>query len=311
MQKFRGSLLAPSIALAALAAASSTQNGISAPGGYVTALAGNNNGAAPNAGGNFENSMYAGQYDIEDVVFSPTSASASASYSVGSLQAEGSGFASFGTLRLGGTSSGTNDLGHFGGATGGWADTFTIDLPGLTGQAGRMVYTLSVDGHMHTTGFAGAARTQLIEYKDKQLVPRDAIFNALNDPVGVSTDRQQKVYGLASDFSTEDRVVDDTVTFTVPFVYGTKFELGIFAAAYAGFRSTSGVGGISTSLNDFNNTITWGGVSQMLDASGNTISGYTLMSGSGANWINPVPEPATMVTLGLGALAALRRRKRA
>lgn len=59
---------------------------------------------------------------------------------------------------------------------------------------------------------------------------------------------------------------------------------------------------------DFGNTITMVGMSA-IDADGNPLSGWTVNSGSGTNY--PVPEPATMTILGIAAVVAAIKRKKA
>ncbi|RYG23430.1 PEP-CTERM sorting domain-containing protein [bacterium] len=278
-------------------------------GGYATALAGRGTGGGANAGDNLENQLLAGLHDADWGFFTSGSASASASYSDSIVTASATSFVGLGQMHLYADNSGPNSGFRYGGGSGGWIDTLTINSAGLTGTAGRLVYTLDVEGMLKSTGFSGASRIQILEYKDKQMVPRDSVFDSSNDPLEVSTDRQMVVYGVASDFSNEHRTIDKTVTFTVPFTYGTPFELGIFANAVAGARSSSGVGGISTAEIDFKNTILWNGISSVLDPSGQGVSDFSIVSASGTDWTQPVPEPGTMAALTLGVAALLRRRK--
>lgn len=85
---------------------------------------------------------------------------------------------------------------------------------------------------------------------------------------------------------------DIHVQFSDQFVLNTfEVEDGTYASGSANFGSTVTLSGI-----------------EVVDANGNTVGGWTVTADSGTNY--PVPEPATMLTLGLGALAAVRRRRR-
>ena len=58
-------------------------------------------------------------------------------------------------------------------------------------------------------------------------------------------------------------------------------------------RSSSGVAGNSSASLDFSHTLTWGGIPSVL-YNGAPDSSYSLTSGTGIDWANPVPEPATL-----------------
>ncbi len=67
-------------------------------------------------------------------------------------------------------------------------------------------------------------------------------------------------------------------------------------------------GGTYDGVSDFSSTATLAAI-MVVDANGNPVSGVTVTSGSGTTY--PTPEPASFAALGLGALGALRRRRRA
>ncbi len=64
-----------------------------------------------------------------------------------------------------------------------------------------------------------------------------------------------------------------------------------FAPTEAAYRAFAGV------------VMTWDGILEVQDRFGNVVSDYTISSGSGTSWSQPVPEPGFPGALVLGALA--------
>ncbi|OYU68365.1 MAG: hypothetical protein CFE45_43160 [Burkholderiales bacterium PBB5] len=108
----------------------------------------------------------------------------------------------------------------------------------------------------------------------------------------------------------EHVVVNETVLFSIPIVFGTSFELVVLGQSIAATRSQTG-GGHSAS--DFMQTLWWDGV-QGVKVGGQAVQGYTLTSGSGIDWTQAavVPEPSAwlLMAAGLGLLAVRRRAAR-
>ncbi len=75
--------------------------------------------------------------------------------------------------------------------------------------------------------------------------------------------------------------------------------------------NTFGESGFLSGEADFDSTATLSGV-QLYDENDNPVGGFTLTSASGTGYpIAPVPEPASIGALGLGAIGLLRRRRKA
>jgi hypothetical protein len=199
------------------------------------------------------------------------------------------GIATLGSFR-GSASSTSPDAAFFptGVANGGWSETFLIDHPSLTGQAGFMQFTLDVAGTLYAEGLTGSASFTVTAYKDQTQL----VTNPLFDPGGsdvLSTNAQYGNWGIATYGipPTDGKTVDDTVVFAVPFTFGTPFKLGVYANVRAGLRSSGGVGGSSSALADFEEGLTWGGISAVYVGRTPT-SGYTIISGSGLDWSGPI-----------------------
>jgi hypothetical protein len=179
-----------------------------------------------------------------------------------------------------------------------------------------MLVKIQVSGALDAAGFAGSAGFDVTGYKDHAQLNiyngAGAYFNKGNsDPI--STDRQAATWAVATyggDWNFASRTVNDAITLAVPITYGTPFTLGIYAYGSAGMRSSSGVPGNSTCDLDFSHTLTWGGIQSVILSNGTPVSGYSLTSGTGIDWANPMPEPATLSLMAAGGLGALLGRRR-
>ena len=105
--------------------------------------------------------------------------------------------------------------------------------------------------------------------------------------------------------------VSQLVTFEIPIVFGTPFQLGIFADAKAGDYSSGSYP--TTDDVDFSHTLTVAG-SGVLPPSGTGTpnSNFVLSSTSGFQYAQAVPEPRTLLPAALVLLLGilLNRRRR-
>jgi hypothetical protein len=207
------------------------------------------------------------------------------------------------------------------GANGGWKETFVANASGKMGQAGVVVVQQHVTGSLAAHGFAGSADFELTAYKNNSqltIYGLQGLYNYGTQSNPISTDRQLANWSVATYGANENDasvIINDTVKFAIPVVFGQSFSLGVYGYAGAGMRSKSGVQGISTAGVDFSNTVTWSGVAGVYDSNGSLVSNYSLTSDSGVDWTKPltapIPEPETyaMMLAGLGLLGFIARRK--
>jgi hypothetical protein len=224
---------------------------------------------------------------------------------------------------------------------GGWNDQITLSMLGQSGDA-VWVTPIQVSGQLNTTDPSeGFAQFWITAYKDHSLVAGSStvpikqaaydLFKTLNPgdlyggsgtPVPghygavISTWVDETVawaVGESSAVTLENLAVNQTVQFAIPFTWGVPFDLGIFALAVTGQRSSSAQ--FSTSDASFQNTVTWGGPGYVLNnGAGDPVTGFTITS-TGANYQQPfsqVPESPSLLllSLALGTMGMLRRLRR-
>lgn len=173
---------------------------------------------------------------------------------------------------------------------GGWKDTLTITNPAHNGQAGTLVFTVNTFVFLRATGFAGSAAVRTTAYKDNQQLMINSLFNAGDSDV-LNTDRQYGNYAIAT-FGTpneDSKVVNDDVTFAVPFTFGTPFSLGVYTWGFASMRSSSSVGGNSTGLVE-GARVRWGGIISILAGTTPVTGTSTVGSAAGKDW-GPATQP--------------------
>jgi PEP-CTERM motif len=93
--------------------------------------------------------------------------------------------------------------------------------------------------------------------------------------------------------------LDEVVRFSVPFVFGPGVELGIWASV---MTDTDYAGESSDSQADFTPGLRWLGVEGAWIRESQFTTDISINSGSGVDWMQPVPEPSTAVLAILGAL---------
>ena len=184
----------------------------------------------------------------------------------------------------------------------GWVDEITIDAPGLTGQQGTFSADLHLTGTLSAFGYQGVAAFRVSEFH------------------GPNFGNERSVFDLTRRDDANVYTVDQIVSTSVPFVFGTPFRYGVFAAAQTSVGSEGGLNHLpGDATADFDDTVRWLGLTAVRSGSapgGPTVAGYTVTTLSGADWVvGPtavVPEPGTTALLatGLAALGAAARARR-
>ena len=255
------------------------------------------------------------------------SAAGYTSSAVAGLAASGSGTALYGALHanafsgvanpgIGATSQSRGNGGAF------WSDQLTFSSATLTGSAFARA-TFSLSGGLSSIADAGASANSTIAARVQ--AGGSTVF---------STGGQLQLLGgfLTSDFSRGVSVngVVDTVAvssltgdfvFDIPFVFNAPFTMT--GSLDAATQAVSGLGGATANAHsNFGSSGLWRGISEVHLADGTVLSGYSLSSASGFNWMNAfasvpgpgdpgtVPAPATLWLFALGLLALIGAARR-
>lgn len=301
------------MSLAGQASATISQATIASPGGFMQVGATTVGESFTTALGDDLEFVYMGSGDVFDEAqfggIGSAARSISTSFSGGSANAIGS--VNLGQIKVASSSASTAFGFVKGEAHGGFKDSLTISNAALDGQAGFHVFTIGVTGTLTATGISGRAYAEIGAFKDgvRTLVNQyhdDGQSNNL-----FATGFQQGFWeaSTATTNGFDQFIVNDTITFAVPIVFGQEFELGLYARAAGDKRSSLNDSNGSTADALFQNTFTWTGTQSVLLADGTVVSDYDLVSASGLDYRGLVPAPGTLALAAVGGLVAARRRR--
>ncbi len=297
-----------------------------APGGFAQAGASDidsTNGGGIIPGADLQVMFGAAGADFDEQAFAGTgSATASATFNSGSIVNSASAFAQLKRVKLQAANTNGTLSGSFPGgrAHGGYRETLTVvpnNNPSLIGQPGFYVFDVHVTGTLMATGANGRATVSTAVYKDGAPDLGQNLFWDPGNSDPIATDRQRAFWGVSTFAPGEvaTKPVNDTITMSVPIVFGTPFDLAFYVYGTASTRSQASAAGGSTADMMFQNSFDYGGiVGVYAGANPDPIndllaeSAYTVDSASGVDWTVPIPEPTSLALLGLGALAIARRR---
>lgn len=193
-----------------------------------------------------------------------------------------------------------------------WTDTVTIADPELNGTIGYFTASLRV--------FGSASFDLTGAYASGDIYSEAYIYGFWDSWIGTSTDGGGSflVGGWFGDWYSDengdvwysgDELNQPLTEVTLEFIYGQPFLLRMNMEAYTDAQNPNLVEGTVASTLDFSHTAYWNGIGGFFDANGNPTN-PSFHSGSGIDWRYPVPEPATLFALGVGAAALLRRRRK-
>ena len=187
----------------------------------------------------------------------------------------------------------------------GWVDSLTIDNAELHGQTGYFVGQIYIDVDYSFSGsdaavtsnsFTAAVRDRVASTTNS-LIYASAGFDAYSDPFGSHSLDQFRL------------------EFTIPFTYGTPFNIAVTLESYISIRQGAYSDPGASIAHNAGGTVTWGGTVAVQDSSYQPLSpeNYAMSSESGTDYLAPIPEPSTIAMLGAAAALAggslLRRRR--
>jgi hypothetical protein len=206
-----------------------------------------------------------------------------------------SAFATFTTPAGSSDSNFVNTAGYF-------ADTLTIDAPGLTGTSGTLQFSFTIGGSLTSSGaLFNKARANYTFGTDvgDGVIPNSFTFSGnfveAYDPLFINPGQSGRFWEVPQ-------------TQTIGFTYGTPFDFYFVLEAAVEHGRDGSIPGTSTANVSL---LDWSGFKNMKDSGGQDVSNATIYApASNVDWTRPVPEPGSLGLLALGAaLVGLRRRR--
>jgi len=236
---------------------------------------------------------------IDRTLFGPTELPL-ASFSYDTIYANAYASASHGVLRLlamAQTSGGNVTTAT---ASAYWADQVVLSEPSRNGLPGLAQVSFSIDGGYTLGGVSPhSVGTLNVSYEW--------------DAYRVDASRISIYYRNFTDSSngfTEGEIfLNRLQTILVPFTWGEAFVIQLSVGVGVAASDPLGTG-VAAATGDLLHTVVWKGITVLDPATGLPVSGHTLSSLSGTNWLEPasIPEPASAVmVVAAGIVFGIRR----
>lgn len=169
-----------------------------------------------------------------------------------------------------------------------WYDTVTINDPARTGQNGSFTVSVRLDGSIALNKPAawnndpGAAVSVRWDAEVSTASGEEGVPNVFGFWSG------EQYLGEGSTGAYEGNPLNAVYTSDpVPFVFGEPFQLSLILRATTNIFNPNQVQGIASSLLDMSHSAYWQGMQVRTD-NGQVITGATVSSRSGTNWLEPV-----------------------
>lgn len=206
---------------------------------------------------------------------------------------------------------------EYGFSTSRYWDSFQFDDPNLTGTMGSFDATLYVEGLGHVNLSPEYETDVDVEFDAFWHAVINVMVDGITDPNGSPIQSAyyagdwSKAMGETSMNYTGDPLNTYQQTVTFYFIYGQPILMDTFLQVDIGIDNQyANANGTMDTVVDLGNSSYWGGITNLRDEHGNPVNGAGYWSSSGFDYrSSAVPEPATWLAMGIGAITLFLRRR--
>ena|GEM_PF-5212584 len=192
-------------------------------------------------------------------------------------------------------------------ASSSWTDSFVIAAPGYnSSMTGLFSGAVQVNGGL-LVDFSGRTYSGAQVYATVDIFPG----TGYNGGRTVVTGSARRLVGIDIPGIDTGNYNFFLLFSNVPFTFNQRIDISLRLAIWADVNAID-AGATGRSEANYAHTMTWSGLNSVSDQGGTLLPTYSASStGSGFNFANatPVPEPNTVVLMGLGLLCIAQRRR--